>query len=74
MSDKRKVKSILINRGFQLKLMGLFGLLIFAVTITYASAIYFVLENFIQMGESAGLSSEHVFNFPEQMFLFFSNG
>jgi len=60
-SDKRKVKRILINRGFQLKIMSLFGLLIFAVTITYASAIYFVLEDFIQMGKSAGLSSEHVF-------------
>ena len=61
MKKDRKIKNILINPKFQLKLMGLFGLLIFAVTLTYAIAIHLVLEDFVVMGKSAGLNSGHIF-------------
>lgn len=59
--NNRKVKSLLINKEFQLTFIILNGVLLTLLTLGYALAIYLFFDNFFTLGLENGLSEDHIF-------------
>ena len=60
-ANQREVKRILLNKSFQLKMIGAFGGLIVLASSAYAFAVYMFFDKFITLGNKIGVDPNHVF-------------
>ncbi len=67
MFNNRKVKTLLINKPFQLSFLGTFGGFILGISLSYSIAAYLFFHKFYQIGHKLGLPEGHsFFNFLDE--------